>query len=191
VLGRSLRFLPRHVAQDALREIESHIRERVEQTESMPNEQAALERVLGELGPPLRVAQAYSTEMTVDEAVTTGRMGAIARALWQLATTTVGGFFATLGLCVGYVTGAACVMVAALKPIFPENVGLFVVNGIPRSFGALLDPPAGTEVWGGYWVIPIMLVIGLAILVATHRGARRFLSWWRSRISPWAGQAAV
>jgi hypothetical protein len=34
---------------------------------------------------------------------------------------------------------------------------------------------------GGYWVIPICLGLGLAILVGTHRGARRFLAWWRER----------
>jgi len=182
VLGRSLRsFLPRDVAKDALQEIESHILERVAQLESRPDERTAVEQVLTELGPPLRVAQAYSTEMAVDEALATGRTGAIARALWHLATTTAGGFLATLGLFVGYVSGAAFLALAVLKPIFPENVGLFVENGVPRSLGALFPVPAGTEVWGGYWVIPFTVAIGLFILAGTHRAARRFLSWWRER----------
>lgn len=182
VLGRSLRaFLPAEVASDSVREIESHLRERLAQTDSQPNESAAVERVLAELGPPLRVAQAYAAEMTVDEAVTSGRAVAIARALWHLATTTAAGFFAALGLFVGYLAGAVFVIIAALKPIFPANVGLFVIDGIPRSFGALFPAPRGAEVWGGYWVIPLCLAIGLAILVVTHRGARRFLAWWRER----------
>src|SRR5512146_122392 len=109
VLGRSLRsFLPPEVAEDAVREVESHIRERIEQVEARDvarspaeagerhvtakagerieqsgfgevasgpaeardsserakaDERAAVERVLAELGPPLRVAQAYSNEM--------------------------------------------------------------------------------------------------------------------------------
>src|SRR5512143_200868 len=84
ILDHSLRsFLPREVVKDALRELESHVRERIEQVGSMPNEQAALERVLGELGPPLRVAQAYSSEMAVDEAITTGGFAAVVRALWR------------------------------------------------------------------------------------------------------------
>ena len=54
VLDKSLRsFLPRDVAADAVREVESHIRERLEQTEPIPDERVAVERVLGELGPPL------------------------------------------------------------------------------------------------------------------------------------------
>lgn len=182
VLGRSLKtFLPKDVAADSLREIESHIRERLAQAEAVPDDAAAVEGVLAELGPPLRVAQAYSAEMTLDEAVTTGRLGATVGALWHLATTTAGGFFAALGLFVGYVAGAAFVVTGVLKPIVPGNVGLFVVDGIPRSFGAQFPAPAGAEVWGGYWVVPICLAVGLGVLVITHRCARRFLSWWRRR----------
>jgi uncharacterized membrane protein len=182
VLGRSLKtFLPPDVAADSLREIESHIRERLAQAEAIPDEASAVESVLTELGPPLRVAQAYSAEMTVDEAVTTGRVGATARALWALATTNLGAFFAALGLFTGYVGGAAFIVTAALKPIVPGNVGLFVVDGVPHSFGAQFPAPVGAEVWGGYWVIPICLALGLAILVITHRCARRFLAWWGRR----------
>ena len=169
------------MAADALSEIESHIRERVTQTESLPDEEVALERVLGELGPPLRVAQAYSAEMAFDEALVTGGLRAISRALWSIATTTVTGFAAALGLFIGYTTGAAFLVTAALKPIFPNNVGLFVRDGIPISFGAEFPTGPGIEVWGGYWVLPVAALIGLTLLVATHRGARRFLGWWRAR----------
>jgi hypothetical protein len=75
ILGRSLRsFLPPETARDALREIEGHIRERLDRAEPGEGEAQTVERVLAELGPPLRVAQAYSTELTVDEAVATGRL---------------------------------------------------------------------------------------------------------------------
>lgn len=182
VLGQSLRsFLPRDVAKDALQEIESHILERLESAEPQPDERGAVERVLQELGPPLRVAQVYSAELTVEEALTTGRAVPMVRALWHMATTTAGGFAAALLLFVGYTCGIAFLLLAVLKPIFPDNVGLFVVDGFPRSFGALFPGPAGAEVVGGYWVIPICLGAGLGVLVATHRGAQRFLSWWRGR----------
>lgn len=182
VLRKSLRAsLPGDVAQDALREIESHIRERLEGREPGPDELAAIERVLDELGLPARVAQAYCAELAVDEAVTSGRIGAVLRALWGLAVSTGTGFAAALFAFVGYAVGASFVAIAVLKPIFPENVGLFVVDGVPRSFGALFPPPAGASVVGGYWVVPIALGAGLAALVATHRGSRAFLAWWRAR----------
>ncbi|MGH9331398.1 MAG: HAAS signaling domain-containing protein [Vicinamibacterales bacterium] len=85
-------FLPREMVADAVREVESHIRDRVAQVEAAPNEREALERVLTELGPPL--------------------------------------------------------------------------SGV---------------MMGGYWIIPISLVIGLLVPVAIHRGARAFVRRWRER----------
>src|SRR5438046_5683873 len=123
VLERSLKtFLPLDVVRDAVREIESHLRERIAAAEATPTERAALERILAELGPPLRVAQAYSAERTIDEAVTTGRLVPILRAIGQIAATTVTGFLAALAVFAGYLTSFAFFAIAVLKPIFPQNV---------------------------------------------------------------------
>src|SRR5205809_7121984 len=74
VLERSLKtFLPMDVVRDAVREIESHVSERIAASDGSPNEREALERILLELGPPLRVAKAYSAERIVDEAIATER----------------------------------------------------------------------------------------------------------------------
>ena len=192
ILGRSLRsFLPGDVVADALREVESHIRECADQAEPTPDERTALERVLAELGPPLRVAQAYAAEITVDEAVSTGRVLPIARAVWQVASSTAKGFFIGLGILTGYLFGAALVLIAALKPIFPDNVGLFVVDGTIQGFGALFPAPPGTAIYGGYWLIPVCLLAGQIILIGTHRGAWRFLSWWRAQRTSWRGETRV
>ena len=182
VLQRSLKtFLPAESVRDAVREIESHVRDRVAAVEASPNEREALERILAELGPPLRVAQAYSAERTIEEAVTTGRFVAIIRAMLHLAASTMMGFMAAVGLLIGYVVAFAFFAIAILKPIFPENVGIQFVNGIPVGLGAHYPLEPGLDLRGGYWVIPIALASGLGILVGTHRGARKFLAWWRNR----------
>lgn len=186
VLRQSLKtFLPPDVVSDTVREIESHLRERIDAAAPVPDERAALEKILSELGPPSRVAQAYSAERTIDEAVATGRVVPMLRAVWHLAVSTVAGFFAALGLFVGYLTGAAFLILAVMKPIFPDNVGFWVrtdeSGAIPLKLGANFTPPANETVVGGYWVILLCLVLGLAILVGTHRGARGFLRWWRER----------
>jgi uncharacterized membrane protein len=182
VLGRSLKtFLPSDVVRDAVREIESHLRERVASADGAPNERAAVEQILAELGPPLRVAQAYSAERTIDEAVTTGRFVPIVRAVWHLAATTVTGFFTALALFIGYITSFAFFAIAVLKPVFPNNVGVQYIRGIPVGLGAHFPLEPGVELHGGYWVVPVALFCGLGIFVGTHRGARRFLSWWRER----------
>jgi len=182
VLERSLKtFLPPDVVRDAVREIESHVRERVTEADGAPNERDALERILSELGPPLRVAQAYSAERTIDEAVATGRFVSIVRAVSHLAVTTIRGFFTALGLLIGYLTAFCFIALAALKPIFPNNVGIQFVHGVPVGLGAHFPMSPDIDLRGGYWIIPIALFFGLAIFVGTQRGARRYLSWWRER----------
>ena len=182
VLERSLKtFLPPDVARDAVREIESHVRERTASADGAPNEREALERILAELGPPLRVAQAYSAERTLDEAVTTGRFVPIVRAMGHLAATTVTGFFTALALFIGYITSFAFFALAILKVVVPKNVGIQFVRGFPVGLAAHFPMTPDVDLRGGYWVIPIALFGGLGIFVGTHRGARRFLAWWRER----------
>jgi|GEM_PF-2414909 len=183
VLGRSLRsFLPEAVVVDSLREIESHVRERVESTEPVPDERVALENVLAELGPPLRVAQAYSAEMVLEKAVATGGVTATLRAIWHLATSSILGFVAALGLFASAALGFAFLAVAIAKPIFPDRVGFTVVNGIPHNLGILADLPPGAELYSPIWLIPACIVAGLALLVLSYRGARRLLAWWRTKL---------
>jgi uncharacterized membrane protein len=182
VLERSLKtFLPGDVVRDAVREIESHLRERIAAASAAPNEREVLEKILAELGPPLRVAQAYSAERTIDEAVATGRFVPMIRAIWHLAVSTVAGFFAAIGLMFGYLVGVGSIAVAVIKPFFPENAGIQFVHGVPVGFAAQFPVKPGIDLRGGYWVIPLALAFGLAVLVATHRAGRRYLAWWRER----------
>lgn len=182
VLHRSLAsFMSKEMVQDTIREVESHIRERVARIESAADERAALEDVLAHLGPPMKVAQAYAAEITFDEAVATGRPLPVFRALWHVSTS-VGGFFATIGLLIGYALSLGLFLVAVLKPVFPHNVGLLVRDGIPVALGAVFPVEAGVEVVGGYSLIPICLLLGSLTLMLTHRMSRAFLSWWRARM---------
>ncbi|HMF93852.1 MAG TPA: hypothetical protein VKE96_06140 [Vicinamibacterales bacterium] len=182
VLERSLKtFLPIDVVRDAVREIESHLRERIGATDASPNERVALEQILSELGPPLRVAQAYSAERTIDEAVATGRFVATVRAVSQLAASTLGGFFLACWLFIGYLVSFAFFAIAILKPIFPNNVGVQYVHGLPVGLGAHFPLEPGVQLGGGYWIIPFAAACGLGIFVGTSRGARRVLARWRER----------
>jgi uncharacterized membrane protein len=181
VLGRSLRsFLAADVAADAVREVESHIRERLDLETG--DERAAVERVLAELGPPLQVARAYSTEMLIDEAVVTGRFVPVLRAVGRLAGTSVVGFLWALIVFIGWSFGLSTALLAPLKLLFPQNVGTFYVDGRFHSMGAIFGLPAGTEAHPfGYWIVPVALVLGFAVIVATQSASRRILGWMRSR----------
>lgn len=182
LLDKSLRtFLRREVAADAVREVASHIRERVAETEAMPNERDALNRLLDALGPPHRLARAYSTELAVDEAVTTGQLAATARAILALAFYTTEGFFVGIALLCGYMTSAAFLLVAVLKPIFPNNVGVFTVNGEFRGSGFEPNLSPDTVVSHGWWLALIGIVAGSILLWLTHWGTKAYLARVRHR----------
>jgi uncharacterized membrane protein len=168
------------LAADAVREVESHIRERVAESDGTPNERDALETILTRFGSPSTVARAYSLELIMEEAAVGGRIVAVVRSLFHAATTGVAAFLTALLLFVGYVTGLGFLSIAALKPIFPNNVGLWLHDGV--SFGGQFPAPAGVTPLGGYWVIPISLAAGLLLLIVTHKAARRWIARLRERI---------
>jgi uncharacterized membrane protein len=188
VLERSLlAVLPRDVARDAVREIDSHLRDRIAAGVATRDERSALEEILSELGPPQRVAQAYSVERRVDEAIITGKLVAIVRAVWHVAMSGISGFFAALGVFIGYAIGVAFLILGLMKPIFPDNIGFWVndagpLYGFDLAWRMGIGPGVRHEhLVGGYWVMPICLIAGFGLLFFTHRGARRFLGWWRKR----------
>lgn len=180
LLDRSLRAsVGPGLAADAVREVESHIRERVAESSGQPNEREALELILTRLGPPGTVARAYSLEMIMDEAAVGGRLVAVLRSLFHDAATR-GGFLTAFVLFTGYAMGVSGIVIALLKPIFPRNVGIWLDGGL--KIGAQFPAPAGVEPLGGYWIIPIFLVLGLTILVVTHRLARSWIDGRRERL---------
>ena len=121
--------------------MESHIRERIDESDGTPNERDALEAILTRLGSPAAVARAYSLEMVMEEAAVGGRLLPVMRSLLHAAASGVRGFRIAIGLFCGYMVGAAFVALAALKPVFPRNVGLWFKDGLPRSFGAEFPAP--------------------------------------------------
>ena len=112
-----------------------------------------------------------------------GRLMAVLRSLFHGATTGVMAFLAAFGLFVGYAMGIAFIIIAIMKPIFPNNVGFWMTpNGILVSSG--VNFPAvreGLVFHTSYWIIPGALLIGLVLVLGTHVLARRWIAWFRSR----------
>jgi hypothetical protein len=181
VLERSLRAsVPPAIAADAVREVESHIRDRVAETGPLPDERAALERILAALGTPTRVARAYSLELSVEEALVTGRFVATFRVLWLLASTTIGGFVTAMLLIAGYTSGFGFLAVGVLTAILPTHFGLEIGDG-SFSFGPF-SGTAGRELHSGWVVVMVCVVLGMGLLVLTHKGARAWIRWIRTRM---------
>ena len=92
-------------------------------------------------------------------------------------------FFAAFGLFVGYSIGIAFVVIAMMKPIFPNNVGFWMTpNGILVSSGVNFPSVReGLVFHTSYWIIPGALLIGFGLLLVTHVLARRWIAWFRNR----------
>ena len=181
ILERSLRASASvQLAADAAREVESHIRERVAESPGLPNERDALEAILLRLGSPAAVARAYSLEMIMEEAAVGGRLVAVLRSIFHAAATGVRGLSVALLMLLGYTSGLAFLAIAVLKPIFPNNVGLWLHEGV--SLGGQFPAPPGVTPYGGYWVIPFCLLAGLLALTMTHGLARRWITTVRDRL---------
>lgn len=183
VFNRSMRAaVSSQLAADAVREVESHIRERVAESDGLPNERDALEAILVRLGKPMDVARAYSLEAIMDEASVGGRLLSMMMAILRVAGTGVREFLMAIVLFAGYAIGWSFVAIALLKPIFPHNVGFWIVHGLP-TLGAQFPAPAGLEPAGGYWLIPVCMTVGLAILLLVHRAARHWIVSLRAKLT--------
>jgi hypothetical protein len=174
-------FMRKETVADAVREVESHIWERVREASPMPNERDALNRLLDTLGPPHRLARAYAAELAVDDAVKSGGLARTTKAVFALALSTTEGLLVGLGLLVGYLLSAACLIVAIAKPIAPDHVGVRWVNGQFRGVGWELSLGPGTVVTHGWWVMGICAIVGAALLWLTYRATRRYLRRVRAR----------
>ena len=114
----------------------------------------ALEKILGELGPPLRVAQGYSAERVVDEAVATGRRrpglsprcGASPPDMigFCVALARVGRLQRRLGVP-GHRDAEANLLRTTLAS------GRTIDRGAARS-ASMFPAPAGAHDIGGYWL---------------------------------------
>jgi hypothetical protein len=79
--------------------------------------------------------------------------------------------------------GIAFVVIAMMKPIFPNNVGFWMTpNGILVSSGVNFPSVRqGLVFHTSYWIIPGALLIGFGLLLVTHFLARRWIAWFRNR----------
>jgi hypothetical protein len=82
-------------------------------------------------------------------------------------------------------------LVAVLKPFFPNNVGIVTVNGEFLSVGLQTSLPPGAIVSYGWLVALVGALTGSLGLWLTHRGTRAFLQRVRRRRKGTFGDAEL
>ena len=146
-LRLALSGLAREQRDDVLAEIRSHFEERA---------RAGQDPALEQFGSPDEYAAQFIAESTMQAALAKGTPFALGHALLVAAR---GSLF-------------ALVVLAAIKPLWPDNVGLFFEpGGWFRAVGFISPTGALREVLG-WWAIPVFVVSGVLIFWASHRAMR-------------------
>lgn len=165
-LRRALAGMTLAEREDLVEEIHMHIRERA------GDSSANVDEILAGLGPADDLAQQYRTGLLVQKARHSISPLVILRAALRWALTGVEGFVVFLIALVGYLMGGGFLLLALLKPIFPQRTGLWVG---PDAFeftirtGVLpVSTPALHEVLG-WWFMPVCAVLGSLALIATTK----------------------
>ncbi len=148
---------------------------------------AAVDAALDGLGPPEALASEYLTDRALARAEVARLPWQILASLFRWATSSLAGFVVLLVSLLGYFFGAVSILVAVLKPFHPETAGLWLLpNGsdgvvISVRLGFGIVPASGRELLG-WWIVPIGLVAGCALVTLTTLLALRCArSYRRSR----------
>jgi len=165
-LRRALTGMTVAEREDIVEEIRTHIRERA--GDALAN----IDETLAGLGPAQELAEQYRTGLLVQKARRSISPLLILRAALRWALTGVEGTVVFLIAVFGYLMGVGFLLLALLKPIFPQRTGLWIG---PDAFEFTIrtgvlpgSTPALHEVLG-WWFIPVCAIIGSLALIATTK----------------------
>jgi hypothetical protein len=159
---------------EIIEELRSHILDKV--AAGGEATAARVDAALATLGNPEELANEYMTDNLLARAEASRSPVRILESLFRWASLSVAGFFVLVGSLMGYFLGTVFLLVAALKPFHPQTAGLWVFGDSARDpelslrlgFGSV--PAAGKEVLG-WWIVPIGLLAGCALVLLTTRFA--------------------
>jgi hypothetical protein len=158
---------------EILAELRSHILDKLDIAgDATPSQ---VDAVLAALGTPDELAGQYITDSVLARAEVSRSPLRILASLFRWASLSFAGFFVLLGSVLGYFFGAVFVLVAIMKPFHPQTAGLWLLHdatGDPEfsfrlGFGTV---PAGRDLLG-WWIVPLGLLAGCALVTLTTRFA--------------------
>ncbi len=166
--------------EDIVQEIQMHVRER------SSDPQSSVEEILAGLGAADELAQQYRTGLLVQKARHSISPVPILRATLRWATTGVEGFVVFMIAITGYLMGGGFLLLALLKPFFPQNTGMWVRPGVFdfsfRMGASMTNPASPVHEVLGWWLIPVCLVIGSLSLAATTKLIQFLLRRFRWKV---------
>ena len=169
-----LRGMNAEDAREIIEELRSHLMDKVAASGEATD--AGVDAALAALGSPEELAKEYMTQNLLARAEASRSPVRILESLFRWASLSAAGFFVLVGSMTGYFLGTVFLLVAALKPFHPQTAGLWLLRdstgdpeiSIRLGFGSV--PAEGRDVLG-WWIVPIGLLAGWAILMLTTRFA--------------------
>ena len=161
-LRGELKKLPEKEKEEILLEIKGHIEERIAQGKE-------LSEIFKKLGEPSSFAQEFITQSFLSQGIATKSVPLILKGMLRWGITTLTGFFFGLLFFSLYLLSLGLVVVALLKPFFPQEIGLFVKDGNFWGWGYEkgVQNISNTNDILGYAFILIALIIGVLIFLVT------------------------
>ena len=187
-----LRVRLRSISESDVREIVEELRSHILDKASVSGEvtAGAVDAALAALGSPEELAGEYMTDNLLARAEVSRSPVRILGSLFRWASLSVAGFFVFLSSVVGYFLGVALILCALLKPLHPRTAGLWTYPDGAGGFTTSLrlgfgSAPAGGRDVLGWWIVPIGLVVGCALVMLTTRFALWCVRQYRrSRVLP-------
>jgi hypothetical protein len=153
---------------EVIRELRSHVLDRIKGDSS----DAAVNAALRRLGDPWEVARINSRMRVAAGSATHGMPLTLASTLARVATLGGKGLCTFILSLTGYAFAGCWLLTALAKPFAPDRVGLWVLpdptGDLSLSLGRHGPGVAGYDVLG-WWIIPIGLVTGVVCAVVTYR----------------------
>lgn len=163
-----LRGLPEAEIDEILRELRSHVLDRVGDGASP----GALRDALARLGDPRDVARLNRAARVATAALEENSPFAVFRTIGRLARLSMRGLSALALSLAGYGFAAAWLLTALAKPFAPDRVGLWQLpdqtGDLSYSLGRHGAGLAGHDILG-WWIVPLGLVVGMAAGWLTYR----------------------
>ena len=137
---------------------------------------AGVDAALAALGSPEELANEYMTHNLLARVEASRSPVRILESLFRWASLSAAGFFVLVGSMTGYFLGTVFILVAALKPFHPQTAGLWLLRDsagdpeISLRLGSGSVPGAGKDLLG-WWIVPIGLLAGCAVVMLTTRFA--------------------
>jgi hypothetical protein len=158
--------------EDIVEEIRAHIMDRAAEPSR------TVEDTLARLGPAEELAKDYRRGALVRRARSSFSPWTVLKATFRWAITGVHGFTVFILALLGYGMGTALVVSGLLKPLLPEETGLWIG---PDVFQIGFRPEHSPDVHEmlGPWFTQIALALGVLFFIVTTMVVRRLLPRFR------------